>query len=140
MDRKKFCVQKKCKVRKKYWVCKNCYKKKIVEVVVEPNKTSANISEYSALFCYFFQQECPWDWVGGFAYQKPYELNKMGDQFFMDFLFWGHRLFKEMPDAFKVCGIDWLIYLLKIPISFNKTLYVELKRDKLGLRWTKLKL
>ena len=63
-------------------------------------------------FHYFFYQEWPWDRAGRFAYHKPYELNKMGDKFFIDFSFFTHRFFKEnlwnffsqMPDALGICG------------------------------------
>ena len=55
----------------------------------------ANISSYKAFFRNFFQQEWPWDRAGRFAYHKPYELNKMGDKFFMDFSFFAHRFLKE---------------------------------------------
>ena len=72
----------------------------------------ANISGYKAFFHNFFQQEWPWDRAGRFAYHKPYELNKMGDKFFMDFSFFAHRFFTEnlwnfflqMPDALGICG------------------------------------
>ena len=58
-----------------------------------------------------FQQEWPKDWASYFAYHKPYELNKMGDNFFMDFSFFAHRFIKEniwiffsqIPDALGVC-------------------------------------
>ena len=62
--------------------------------------------------CNFFQQEWAWDWAGRFAYHEPCEINKMGDNFFMELSFSTQRFFKEhlwnffsqMPDAFGVCG------------------------------------
>ena len=73
---------------------------------------SANISGYSSLFCNFFQQEWPWDRACRFAYNKPSEFNTMGDDFFMYFSFFAHRIFKgnlwnffsQMPDDFELCG------------------------------------
>ena len=42
-----------------------------------------------------FWEEWLWDCASRFAYNEPYELNKMCDYFFMDFSFFAHRLFYE---------------------------------------------
>ena len=36
-----------------------------------------------------------WDQDGCFEYHKPYELEKVGDNFLMDFSVFAHRFFKE---------------------------------------------
>ena len=36
-----------------------------------------------------------WDRDGRFEYHEPYELKKVGDNFFMDFSFFAHRFFLE---------------------------------------------
>ena len=49
----------------------------------------------------------PWYQDGCFEYHKPYELKKMGDNFFMDFSFFTQRFFKENIWNFfhnAVCG------------------------------------
>ena len=50
---------------------------------------------YSDFFAIIFQHEWPWDWAGFFAHHKLYELNKIVDNFFMDFSFFTQRFFKE---------------------------------------------
>ena len=45
----------------------------------------ANFSGYSALFSKPLKTRYSWGRAGRFEYHKPYELNKMGDNFLMDF-------------------------------------------------------
>ena len=53
----------------------------------------ANFSGYSALFSKPLKTRYSWGRAGRFEYHKPYELNKMGDDFLMDFSFFIHRFF-----------------------------------------------
>ena len=76
-------AEKKCKImlcRKRY--LQNKWRKMVKEVQI-----SLTTVHYLAIF---FQQEWPWDWAGHFAYHKPCEFNRMGDDFFMDFSFFTH--------------------------------------------------
>ena len=67
---------------------------------------------YSALFSKPLKSRYSWDRAGRFEYHKPYELNKIGDNFLMDFSFFTYRFFmktlwkfiSQMPDALGVCG------------------------------------
>ena len=65
-------------------ICKT--NKKIIQRI-------ANISGYSALFSKPLKTRYSWGRAGRFEYHKPYELNKMGDDFLMDFSFFFHRFF-----------------------------------------------
>ena len=55
------------------------------------NQRIAKISGHSALFSKPLKTRYSWAQVGRFEYHKPYELNKIGDDFLMDFSFFTHR-------------------------------------------------
>ena len=52
-----------------------------------------NISCYDAVFSKSLKTRESWDQDGRFEYHEPYELWKVGDDFFMDFSFFAHRFF-----------------------------------------------
>ena len=68
----------------------------------------ANISGYGALFSKPLKTRYSWGRAGRFEYHKPYELNKIGDNFLMDFSFFSHRFFLEnLRKFFEQMGICW---------------------------------
>ena len=54
-----------------------------------------NISGRGALFSKPLKTRYSYDRDGRFEYHNPYELKKVGDDFFKDFSFFAHRFFLE---------------------------------------------
>ena len=93
--------------------------------------------KYLFLFCNFFQQEWPRDKAGCFACHKPSEFNKMGDNFFMDFLLidFSKKMFEIV---FPKCQMPWGYVELSTRYKKKKTYFGEkhsFLRRMLGLKW-----